>query len=1087
MKITRGYSVTCSLRLVFKQLLAVCLLLLFSAAHAQTPPTQEVGKGLQWLASQVQPNGQLLDESGSVASTFQVRSEVVQTLQLLAAPAPVQLIDTLAAVPDKNTEYLARQIVNVSLTGAVPANEISSLRTRQNSDGGFGAAAGFESHALDTSWALLALKIANVNASDPAVAAAADYLRVSQRPNGAFSLSGNSSQYLTTAMAMIALQLLPRSPAVLDVLSKSSAFLLSEQAADGGWGNVAQTSSVYLALLGSISDAGLQSRVTAYLASKQNADGSWGGDAYVTALALRALSAQPRPIPTTGEIIIHIVDASTGQPVAGAEGALQGTSTTKVTSDPQGKVVYPSVPAGSYTLSVSAAGYAGQSKSFTLQAGTTVDLGVTALVSAPTSGILQGTVKDAATGAGLAGASISVTGSATASATSSADGSYSIAGLAPGAVVVNASKAGYASSGGSGAIVAGATLTFSPALQVAQAPTTTGGISGLTKDASSAAPLPGVLITVSGNATGVVVSLIDGSYNLAGLTPGAVTVTASKSGYTPVAGTGVVTAGGVLAFNPSLVADGQPPATTGGVTGKVSDSATGLALAGVTIEATAGSAGPIASATTGADGSYSLSGLTPGAITITAAKAGYSSVSGSGSVVAGALVLFSPALQSTVGTLKGQVVDATTNVPLAGVTVTVGASSITATTGNDGRFTVPGIAAGGYSVTFAQIGYATKAITAALVTSGAVTDLQVVGLAKAAASVSIAGKVTDSATFQPIAGATVTLLGTGANATTSSTGAYRLEGLPAGAATLRVSAVGYTAETVIRSFDSLGEYALDFSLNAGQGSSMTISNLASDQARYGAYAQASLQVEVQNSGDQSSAGTVLVTIQDQGGKVLESLEATYVDANGAVQRNFNFPAGITLISLPWDTKSNAPGVYTTTAKLFQVAANPVAGGSIELAAKRADFSIESTQALASAVLTPLPAFTNLGATERIGFKLDIVNRSNVPVTSSFAYQVHNPAQVPVYGSSVNVSLEPQEDAKSLLLTGFEYQFVESGLYPSSISATAGVVPAILEGKPISVAPGTRIDPSHSVTPSLITPDGDKRIRIDIRLQGVEQK
>lgn len=1076
---------TISLCSVFKRLLAISLLLLFGVAQAQTSSSAEVTKGLQWLTSQVQANGDVLGESGSIASKFQIRSEVAQTLQLLATPTPAPLMDALSVLPDKNTEYLARQIVNLSLAGRAVATEVGNLRAAQNSDGGFGAGIGFESHSHDTAWALLALNISNASAGDPSVVAAVDFLRANQWPNGAFGLRGNSPQYLTTAMAMIALQMLPRSPAVLDVLGKSNAFLLSEQAADGSWGNVAQTSSVYLALLGSTSDSGLQSRVTAYLVSQQNSDGSWVGDPYVTALALRALSAQPRPVPTTGEVAVKIVDASTGQPIAGAGATLQGISNGATTSDSQGKVVYSSVPAGSYTIALSATGYAGQSRSFTLQAGTVVDLGVVGLLSAPTSGILQGVVKDAVTGIGLSGALISVTGSATASATALPDGSYSITGLTPGAVVVSAGKEGYTSAGGSGTIVAGSILTFSPALPFAQAPGITGSISGSVKDSSTGAPLAGVLLAVSGSASGSVVSLADGSYGLSGLTPGAVTVTASKSGYTPVAGAGVVTAGGVLVFSPGLLAVGAPTATTGGIAGTVSDSATGLALGGVTISVTVG--GATSTTITSAEGSYSLNDLSPGAVAITASKAGYASVSGSGSVVAGALVLFSPNLQSTVGTINGKVVDAATNVPLLGVTVAVGAGAITTTTGSDGRFSSSGIAAGGYSVSFTRLGYTTKSVAAVLVTAGVITDLQVVALAKAAASVSIFGKVTDATTSQPIVGATVTVLGAGASATTDNTGAYQINGLAIGSATLRVSAVGYTAETVIRSFDSFGEYPVDYSLNAGQGSSVTISNLASDQAQYGAYAQASLRIEVENSGGQASAGTVLVTIQDLEGKVLDSLEATYIDANGIEQRNFNLPVGLTVISLPWNTKANSPGVYTAIAKLFQVAANPASGGSIELAAKRTDFSIEPTQAIASAVLTPLPAFTNLGATESIGFKLDIVNRSNVPITSSFAYQVNSPAQVAVYGSSVNVSLEPLEDAKSLLLSGFQYQFIESGLYSSMVSVTAGIIPAVLEGKPISVAPGTRIDPTYSIAPGVVTPDGEKRIRIDIRLQGVEQK
>ena len=83
-----------------------------------------------------------------------------------------------------------------------------------------------------------------------------------------------------------ALQASPNSPVTVNALNKINAWLLSQQKADGSWGSVADTSIVYLALLGSTSDSGLQSSVKAYLLSQQAADGSWGGDPYVTALVL---------------------------------------------------------------------------------------------------------------------------------------------------------------------------------------------------------------------------------------------------------------------------------------------------------------------------------------------------------------------------------------------------------------------------------------------------------------------------------------------------------------------------------------------------------------------------------------------------------------------------------------------------------------------------------------------------------------------------------------------------------------------------------------------------------------------------------
>lgn len=1070
---------------MLKRFIFVSWLLMATNGFAQAQTSPEVVKGLQWLGSQVQANGELQNESLSIATKLQNRSEVAQTLQLLAPPSPQQLLDGLIVGNVGETEYLSRKILNYSFAGKPVTNEVNQLVSRQGHDGGFGAALGYESHSLDTSWALLALKTSNPAANDSVISAAVEFLRTTQQANGAFGLANNTSQYLTTSAAMIALQSVARTPIVLDVLNKASAFLLSQQAADGGWGSVAQTSSVYLALLGSLSDQGLQTRVTGYLLSQQSPNGSWGGDPYVTALALRALTAQPRPVPTTGDITAQIVDASNGQALANANVLLQGASTSMtLASNTQGRVDFKSVLAGAYTMTVNAIGYAGQSRTLNLQAGTTVDLGVLSLQPAPTTGIMQGVVKESATGAVMPGVLISVTGAATANATTLSDGSYSIVGLAPGAVTVSASKNGYVSSGGTGAIVAGAILTFSPALQVTQVSSTTGSIVGLVKDGTTTTPLAGVQITVTGAASGSALTSINGTYNLTGLTPGAVSVTASLNGYTSVSGSGLVSAGGVLTFSPSIFSLGQPPATTSGIAGQVKDSVTGLPIDGVTINVT----GSVTATTnTSSDGSYSLNGLTPGPVVITASKTGYASVSGAGTLVAGSLVLFSPSLQNTAGTISGQVVDAVTNAPLAGVTLSVGVGNITTTTANDGRFSVSGIAAGAYSLSFTRLGYTTKSIAAVLVTAGATADLQIVTLIKAASAVSIFGKVSDSVTSQPIVGASVTVLGVNANATTDSTGSYRIEGLTIGSATLRFSAVGYASSAVVRSFDSLGAFQVDAALSAGQGSSVSISKLTSDQAQYAAYAQTALLIEVANSGGQSTDGTVGVTILDDQGKVLDSLEATWTDANGVIQRGFNFPLGITAISVPWNTKANAPGVYSIVAKIYQGVSSPSAGASVELSAKRTDFAILPTQAILSATLTPLPGFTNLGATERIGFKLDIVNRSNVPVTTTLAYQVSSPAQVLVYGSSVNISLEPQEDVKSLMLADFEYQFMESGLYTSSISVTNGVAPALLEAKPISVAPGTRIDPTYSVTPNLVTPDGDKRVRINIKLQGVEQK
>ncbi len=67
--------------------------------------------------------------------------------------------------------------------------------------------------------------------------------------------------------------------------------------------------------------------------------------------------------------------------------------------------------------------------------------------------------------------------------------------------------------------------------------------------------------------------------------------------------------------------------------------------------------------------------------------------------------------------------------------------------------------------------------------------------AHAQATGTIAGRVTDRATQQPIADAQVLIVGTTRRARTSDAGQYRLTGVPAGTVRVRVLRLGYEADT----------------------------------------------------------------------------------------------------------------------------------------------------------------------------------------------------------------------------------------------------------------------------------------------------
>ena len=131
------------------------LSLISGAAHAALDaPTQ---RGLDWLSTQIQANGQLSGERTSAALPMQVRSEAALTLRALSQTVPPALFSAIDGVQPDTTEYLARKALAKQLAGASDAAALNALEPMQNADGGFGAATGLASNPQDTAWALRAL------------------------------------------------------------------------------------------------------------------------------------------------------------------------------------------------------------------------------------------------------------------------------------------------------------------------------------------------------------------------------------------------------------------------------------------------------------------------------------------------------------------------------------------------------------------------------------------------------------------------------------------------------------------------------------------------------------------------------------------------------------------------------------------------------------------------------------------------------------------------------------------------------------------------------------------------------------------
>jgi hypothetical protein len=136
-------------------------------------------------------------------------------------------------------------------------------------------------------------------------------------------------------------------------------------------------------------------------------------------------------------------------------------------------------------------------------------------------------------------------------------------------------------------------------------------------------------------------------------------------------------------------------ATTGKVSGTITQQGAGTALSGVTV--TAGGS----SVTTGAAGTFELT-LAPGPVTVTASKAGFVSSSVSRTVTTGGTVSASMALTPTgaTTTLSGTVVDQSS--PVAGASVSVAGQSATSDASGAFQFTLP---AGTVTLTVSKPGF----------------------------------------------------------------------------------------------------------------------------------------------------------------------------------------------------------------------------------------------------------------------------------------------------------------------------------------------------------------------------------------------
>ena len=603
--------------LMLRKILTVSLLFIVQMGHAS------ITDGVNWLSSEANIDGSYAIDT-DVSTAYQATAETLRTLQATGNgndPSIPAALSYLSNEPFHSTEYLSRQIISQFEAGNAVTALVDELLVHQNRDGGFGELPGFDSTALDTSFALEALgKAGTVNSQQAGLAIS--YLLSQQNADGSWSLEDNEPELSVTAQALISLQAYIFTFDVSGSVQSSRDYLLAQQTTSGDWGNDRDTAKSLLAILPVTSDATVFADAITILTNNQNIDGSWGGDVYTTALATRALfTTENITLPTDPSVGIvsgRVINDQTGLPLTGVLVSLQG-SALQTTTEADGDFVIAAITPASYTVSYQVAGFTSATQTVSVVAGLQSNLGTIRLAPLANTGIVSGLITGANDSLPLAGVLVQIAnnGSIVSSALTSASGSFALA-TSPGDITVTASLTGYDTASGTATLAAGATLTFSPALNLLgttptdQSVTVTGTV--VRSDTGVAIPQASIAVVNQGLTTN---SDSNGLFSIASVTAGELVIDVSATGFQTVRYSAVAPAASTIDLGTVRLSPASIVSST--VSGIVTDAVTGDPLQGVNVTIESQGQGAI----TAADGSYLIENISGTQFAVVASSIGY--------------------------------------------------------------------------------------------------------------------------------------------------------------------------------------------------------------------------------------------------------------------------------------------------------------------------------------------------------------------------------------------------------------------------------------------------------------------------------
>ncbi|GAA4876753.1 hypothetical protein GCM10023310_65670 [Paenibacillus vulneris] len=406
-------------------------------------------------------------------------------------------------------------------------------------------------------------------------------------------------------------------------------------------------------------------------------------------------------------------------------------------------------------------------------------------ISVQNTGGIAGIILDNSTGLPLPGAVIQLrnnTNQTIAQSSSDSGGAYGFTGIAPGGYTLTATLPNYTIVTVQTTVNSNSVTTLNLML-----PPLPAAVQGKITD-TGGVPIPGAMILLKSPFGAVLAtqsSDANGLYAFAQLIPATYTIIAGADRYQ------AQTAGVVLSpnqtSNQNFALKANPATVAGTVTGN------GIPIAGALVEVVNDKGQVIAFTNSGLAGTYSIGSLTPGTYRLRVSDPGFAAQLIGFTVGAGGSITINVDLAPNPGSLSGVITDAGTSQALSGTEIRLvnsGGITVAAVTANsDGSYSIPGIAPGSYTVTFAHNGYASSTL-GTIITSDQTAILNA-SLQTLAGQLS--GDVTDSS-GSPIPSSVVRILMNQliiATVNADNNGNYAVSNLAPGNYTVRAEAPNY--------------------------------------------------------------------------------------------------------------------------------------------------------------------------------------------------------------------------------------------------------------------------------------------------------